>query len=169
MPQKSPQKPSQLIPALREGIGVVQMVIFKELRDHFLEKYPEREPANRAMLVGAIINKLFGMENPEEKFRQFNRENQAVIEQELIGFADKFPYLRKNITDALRIQVLCDSQEGEDSSAVLMQAKNFGILVEDRDIPLPSTFMTLIRMLGEQHGLTVAPVQINTEDDQIVQ
>lgn len=166
--EKSPRQ-SELINVLREGIGVVQMVIFKELRSSFATKYPERDVTERAMLVGAIINKLFGMENPEEKFQRFNQENQAAIEQEMIGFPQNFPHLLHRITDALRIQVLCDSQEGEDSTAVLEKAKDFGILIQDREIPLPSTFMTLIRQLGEEHGLTVAPVQINTEDDSLMQ
>ncbi len=166
--EKSPRK-SELIGVLREGIGVVQMVIFKELRSSFAQKYPERELTDRAMLVGAIINQLFGMENPEEKFRKFREDNRAAIEQELIGLPKNFPSLLNSITDALRIQVLCDSQEGEDSSAVLKQAEEFGILIKDREIPLPSTFMTLIRQLGEEHGLTIAPVQINSEDDTLVQ
>ena len=109
------------------------------------------------------------MENPEEKFQKFNQDNRATIEQELIGFAANFPALLHRLTDALRIQVLCDSQEGEDSAAVLEQAAKLGILIKDREIPLPSTFMTLIRQLGEEHGLTIAPVQINAEDDSLIQ
>ena len=169
MTEEKSKKQSELINVLREGIGVVQMVIFKELRSSFANKYPDRELTERAMLVGAIINKLFGMENPEEKFQKFNQENRAAIEQELIGFPQNFPKLLPRITDALRIQVLCDSQEGEDSTTVLEQAKEYGILIQDREIPLPSTFMTLIRQLGEEHGLTVAPVQISTADDTLVQ
>lgn len=169
MTEENSKKQSELINVLREGVAVVQMVIFKELRASFASKYPEREVTDRAMLVGAIINKLFGMENPEEKFQNFNRKNRAVIEQELIAFPQNLPTLLHRITDALRIQVLCDSQEGEDSTAILEQAKKFGILIEDREIPLPSTFITLIRQLGEDHELTVAPMQISTEDDTLVQ
>lgn len=169
MTEEKTIKQSELINVLREGIAVVQMVIFKELRSSFAAKYPEREVSDRAMLVGAVINKLYGTENPEEKFQKFNQKNQAVIEQELIGFPKNYPKLLNRITDSLRIQVLCDSQEGEDSTAVLEQASEFGILIQDREIPLPSTFMTLIRRLGEEHGLTVAPVQINAEDDSLIQ
>lgn len=163
------QQQSQLIQVLREGIGVVQMVIFKELRAHFNSNYPEWDVTKRAMLVGAIINKLFGQENPEEKFRKFNTENKAVIEQELLGLAQQFPQLRKHITDALRIHVLCDNQEGVDSTIVLHQAQELGLLDEDRDIPLPSSFMTIIRKLGEDHGLTIAPVEISEADDSLIQ
>ncbi|MDJ0623004.1 MAG: hypothetical protein QNJ17_08550 [Desulfocapsaceae bacterium] len=169
MTAESSQKKSALIQVLREGIGVVQMVIFKELRTSFAKKYRERDITSRSMLVGAIINKMFGMENPEPKFQKFNQENKAVIEQELIDLSRNHPDLLNRITDALRVQVLCDNQEGEDSTAVLQQAEEFGFLVKDREIPLPSTFMTLIRRLGEEHGLTVAPVQINTEDDSLIQ
>ena len=163
------QQQSQLIQVLREGIGVVQMVIFKELRTHFNTSYPDWDITRRAMLVGAIINKLFGQENPEEKFRTFNTENKAVIEQEMLGLAQHFPQLRKHITDALRVHVLCDNQEGVDSTTVLHQAQELGLLEEDRDIPLPSTFMTIIRELGEDHGLTIAPVEISEADDSLIQ
>lgn len=169
MTEESQEKQSQLVQSLREGIGVVQMVIFKELRDSFVEKYPERDVKNRAMLVGAIINQLFGMENPEERFQQFNRDNKATIEQELLGMKENHPHLLKSITDALRVQVLCDSQEGEDSTQVLLQANELGLLLKERETPLPSTFMTLIRRLGEKHGLTIAPQQITPEEDSLLQ
>ena len=169
MTAESSQKKSALIQVLREGIGVVQMVIFKELRTSFAEKYPDRDITSRSMLVGAIINRMFGMENPEAKFKKFSQDNKAVIEQELIDLPRNHPALLNRITDALRIQVLCDNQEGEDSTMVLQRAEEFGYLVKNREIPLPSTFMTLIRRLGEEHGLTIAPVQVNTEDDSLMQ
>lgn len=153
---------------MREGIGVVQMVIFKELRALFAEKYPERDVTNRSMLVGATINMLFDVENPEERFRNFKHDNAAVIEQELLGFAGQFPQLLPHITDALRILVLCDHQEGEDSTIVLHQAEELGMLMTDREVPLPSTFMTSIRVLGEEHGLTVAPMHITPEEDRLM-
>lgn len=169
MTEENSEKQSQLVEVLREGIGIVQMVLFKELRDLFAEKYPERDVTGRAMLVGAVINRVFGMENPEEKFQKFNKENQGLIEQEMLGLTEHFPQLTKNITDALRVQVLCDSREGQDSTRVLQQAETYGFLLKDRETPLPSTFMTVVRLLGEQHGLTVAPQQIHNEDDSLLQ
>ena len=168
MKDNSIQHDSQLIAVLREGIGVVQMVLFKELREFFTEKYPDKDITFRSMLIGAVINQLFGTINPEDKFTAFNRDNRALIEQELIGFAKQFPELRPCITDALRVQALCDSQTGEDSTAPLVHADELGILIKTREIPLPSIFMTLTRQLGEKHGLTIAPVQITPEQDNLV-
>ncbi len=37
--------------------------------------------------------------------------------------------------------------------------------MEERDIPLPSTFMTSVRELGKQHNLLIPPVQITPEQD----
>ncbi len=156
---------SELIAILREGVAVVQMVLFKELRSLFSTKHQDKDHINRSMLVGAIINKLFGTENPEAKFKKFNSKYHALIEQELLSIPEQLPQLRINITDALRVQTLCDNQEGEAETHILQQAEDLGILVKGREIPLPSTFMTLIRKLGEDHGLTVAPAQINSEDD----
>lgn len=162
--EKTLQK-SELITVLREGISVIQMVLFKELRTLFAVKHQEKDLTYRSMLAGAVINTLFGAENPEKKFQEFNRKNRAVIEQELLSLAEQLPQLLPRITDALRVQMLCDSQEGEDATQALQQAEELGILIKDRELPLPSTFMTLVRMLGEEHGLTIAPSQITPEDD----
>ncbi|MEE4241678.1 MAG: hypothetical protein V2I36_09430 [Desulfopila sp.] len=162
--EKERQQP-QLIKVLREGISLVQMILFKELGIFFAEKYPEKERTERSLLSGAIINSLFGVENPGEKFRTFKQRNHALIEQELIGFANNFQHLLPAVTDALRVQTLCDHQEGSLSPEVLQQAEELGILVSDREVPLPSTFMTQIRVLGEKHNLTIAPVQISPEED----
>ena len=43
-----------------------------------------------------------------------------------------------------------------------------GILVEEREVPLPSIFMTVVRLLGEEHNLIIPPVQITPEQDQMV-
>ncbi len=166
--EKNPEKKSQLIAALREGVAVVQMVLFKELKTILTRKFPEREEQFLSMLAGSITNELFGTRNPAEKFARFRKEQWGEIEQELLGLKDELPGLCPRITDALRIQVLCDHQEGEDSSRILVAAKEFGVLVEDREIPLPSTFMTLVRLLGEEHNLIIAPAQINPEDDGLV-
>lgn len=165
MTEEKPLQKSELTSVLREGVSVVQMVLFKELRTLFAVKHQEKEITYRSMLAGAVINKIFGLENPEEKFQKFNSENRAVIEQELLSLKEQVPQLQTNITDALRVQTLCDTQEGEDATEVLLQAEELGILITDRELPLPSTFMTLVRLLGEKHGLTIAPSQITPEDD----
>ncbi len=162
------QKKSQLITSLREGVAVVQMVFFKELRSQLSQKYPDKKTSYHSMLTGAIVNELFATQNPEAKFHLFRQENLGVIEQELIDLGKNLPEFRPNLTDALRVQTLCDQQEGGESSNVLLNAEELGILIKDRELPLPSTFMTRIRMLGEQHGLTIAPVQITEEDDTII-
>ncbi len=168
MSKNNPEKKSQLIAVLREGVAVVQMVLFKELKTVLARKYPEKEEQFLSMLTGSITNELFGTRNPAEKFAHFRKEQWGIIEQELLGLKDELPRLCPRITDALRIQVLCDHQEGEDSSQILVSAKEFGVLQEDREIPLPSTFMTLVRILGEEHNLIIAPVQISPEDDGLV-
>ncbi len=166
MPKETTESRSQLIPVLREGLSVIQMILFKEIRQGLACKYPSREPAFLSMLAGAVTNELFGSPNPEEKFVRFRQGNRGIIEQELLGIQTEKPELRAPLTDALRVQALCDSQEGigEDTVA-LIRADELGILIRDRDIPLPSTFMTMVRELGKQHNLIVPPAQISTEQD----
>ncbi|MDD3813054.1 MAG: hypothetical protein PHZ02_00285 [Desulfocapsaceae bacterium] len=157
---------SRLLPVLREGICVVQMVLFKELRSLLMNKHPGRDSLSISMLTGAITNELFGTLNMEEQFQDFRRTNRADIEQELLSLAQELPTLRAPLTDALRVQTLCDHMEDKDSAQLLKHATEIGLLIQEREIPLPSTFMTMARSLGDAHQLIIAPAEINQEEDQ---
>ncbi len=158
---------TQLIPVLREGLSVIQMIVFKEMRASLAGKYPDLTSADLSMLAGAIVSELLGDPNPEEKFVEFRKTNWGIIEQELLSIHTDKPGLCAPITDALRIQALCDSREDHgDDSALLARAYELGILLKGRDIPLPSSFMTLVRTLGKEHNLIVPPVQISSDLDQ---
>jgi hypothetical protein len=156
---KKPNKPeSRLIPALREGICVVQMVLFKELRSLLSRKYPKRDQPAIAMLSGAITNELFGSLNMEAKFQEFRLQHRADIEQELLCLARELPSLTAPLTDALRMQALCDTaqnnnQEDKESERLLTQAAEIGLLLQDRELPLPAGFMAMARSLGDSHHL----------------
>ena len=164
MPAETIRNNFQLLAALLEAVGVVQMVVFKEIRSCLVKKNPDAEVSRLSALAGAITNELFGTQNPESKFVRFRAENLGDIEQELLAMKEELPQLCADITDALRIQTLCDHQEGHDSSQTLVRAKELGLLLEDRDVPLPSSFMMLARALGEKHHIIIPPVRINPEE-----
>ena len=145
---------------------MVQMVLFKELRSLLTRKYPERNPLSISMLTGAITNELFGTLNEEKKFQEFRRENRATIAQELLSLSQELPTLTAPVTDALRMQTLCDTKEEKESRRVLNQAAEINLLMQERELPLPSTFMSMARSLGDAHHLIIAPVEISQEDDQ---
>ncbi len=154
-----------MVNALREGVSIVQMVLFKEVRINLQRKRPEMDKNHLGMLAGSITNEVFGTRNPEERFVRFYKENRGDIEQELLSIKDDLAPLCTFLTDALRIQTLCDHQEGTDSSETLVRAKQFDFLVEERDVPLPSSFMTSVRELGNRHNLLVPMVNISAEQD----
>lgn len=168
MSNESPEKKSQLLAVLREGISVVQMIVFKEVRTVLTTKFRDKDTKFHSMLAGAITNELFGTPNSEGRFLSFRDDHKATIEQELLSLKDDYPALLAPLTDALRVQSLCDHQDGLDGAAVLTRSKELGFLLLDRDVPLPSAFMTMIRMLGEQHDLIIPPVQINPEQDKMI-
>ncbi len=151
------QYESKLIPVLREGVDVIKMICFKKLKTHLPEKYPHMDSTYINYLAGAVINELFGSQNPAEPFAGFALENKFFIKLELKNMTSNFPEMRIPLTDALRVQFLCDYQEGIDSSHILTQAKQQGILVIDRDAPLPAKFMTLVRKLGNSFNLITQP------------
>ncbi len=157
---------SRLFAALREGICVMQMVLYKEVRALLGRKYPSRDPQLLAMLTGALTNELFGTLNREEKFVKFHQQNQADIEQELLSLARELPHLRAPLTDALRMQALCDNREEKDSVKILQQAADIGLLLSDREMPMPSSFLIKMRNLGNEHQLVMAPAQLSPEDEQ---
>lgn len=166
MSEQPTEKQSQLIGVLREGVSLVQMVFYKEVKDLLVSHYPDEDIKKLLMLAGAITNEVFGTPNPDPKFVAFRQEHRVLIEEELGGLATNLPQLCPYVTDALRVQTLCDKQESIEDPGVLQTAESLGILVNDRNVPLPSAFMTLVRGLGEQYQLIVAPVQISPEDDQ---
>lgn len=144
---------SKLIPVLREGVNVVKMILYKELKPYLTEKYPKCDPADIGRLTGAIINDLFGTPNTDERFMRFVNENRNRIDAEMKCIASGFEALRIPITDALRVQFLCDTQEGIGNEGILSRAREAGILLMDREVPLPKFFMTLVRRIGVAHQL----------------
>lgn len=145
----------RLIPILREGIHIIKMFIYKTIRPGLAERYADRDRIYVNRLTGAIINELFGTPNWEEPFLTFNRENESIIKRELQALADDYPALKIPLTDALRVQFICDSQEGGENAQILSQAKELELLLMDRDFPLPDQFMNLARSLGELSDLTL--------------
>lgn len=158
-------KDSRLIPILREGVAVVQMVFFKNLKPVIARKYPELDSSEQIMLTGAITNEIFGSHNKDAKFLQFHAKHRGAIEQELLAIKDELSQLIDPLADALRIQVLCDKQEEIDSSNILQLADSINLLPPDREVPMPSAFMETVRTLGALYKLIVPPVEIDTTEE----
>jgi hypothetical protein len=160
------KKDSRLIPILREGVAVIQMIFFKDLKPVITRKYPKLKSAEQTMLTGAITNEIFGSHNKDAKFLQFHAKHRGSIEQELLAIEDELPQLVNPVADALRIQVLCDKQEGIDSASILQLANSINILPPDREVPMPSVFMETVRTLGALYKLIVPPIVIDTTEEQ---
>ncbi len=142
-----------LTPVLRQAVDVFKMILFKELKVQLTERHAEATAAHIVQLAGATLNALFGVVNDEEPHVGFAREFDTDIQQALGDIAEDHAELRIPLTDALRIQFLCDSEDGIDSEHILARADELGILIKDRDTPLPKTFMHLARVLGIAHGI----------------
>ena len=121
------------------------------------EKHPDHENAFIAKLAGALINAIFGAPTHEEPFAFFARNHATLIAHEKTKVGEMLAELRIPLTDALRIQSLCDHQEGQGSTATLQQAQELGILLTDRDLPLPHRFIEQVRRLGSTFGLLLPP------------
>jgi hypothetical protein len=150
----------KFIPSLREGVEVVKMIFFKKLKDYLVSEYPGEEKIYYGMLAGAIINELFGIENSDPKFVDFARANRERINDEFSRLGRQFADLRILLTDALRIHFLCNHQEGlvDGNEEILAGARDCGILLTERDVPLPKGFMQLVYQVGKSYGLIVPQV-----------
>ncbi len=147
---------SRLLPILREGVEVVKMVLYLRLKEELAAKYPDLEHAALPRLAGAVLNELFGTVNPDPACAAFRELHLDRIEQTLAAMPQTMTSLCIPISDALRITVLCDHQEcGMDSTAILARARDLGILLVERELPLPHRFLDLVRRLGKAHGLIV--------------
>jgi hypothetical protein len=148
---------SRLVPIMRGGVDVIKMIFFRKLKDHLSVTYKEKDANYISMLSGAVLNDLFGTPNEQEPFASFGVENKKEIQETLEGVSENFEEMRIPLTDALRIQFLCDSQEGHDSTETLSRAAELGILLKERDVPLPKNFLELVRRLGSAFGLITRP------------
>lgn len=142
------QLESKLVPIMREGIDIIKMIFFKKLKVYIALKHPDRDPSYIGKLAGAVINDLFGTPNSEFTVARFAKENRSYIDEMLGKIPVEFQEMRIPLTDALRVQFLCDHQDGIDSSSILSRARDLGILILDREVPLPAQFMNLVRKLG---------------------
>ena len=145
----------EFIPSLREGVDIIRMIFFKNMKECLVKKYSAEDKAYPGMLAGAIMNELFGTQNPDKSFSAFAEVNKERIQQELELAGDRFPDLRIPLTDALRIHFLCNYQEGidDDNEQILKNARDYGILIEERDVPFPKGFMELVHRIGVSYGL----------------
>lgn len=142
---------SRIIPVMREAVALVQLVLFGELKKSIKQRFQDWQDRDQKWLVGAVVNNLFGSSVSDSEITAFAKNNRELIEDELRGLAERFPDLLPYLTDALRMQTLCDEQEGVNSLPTLLMARALGILKEERALPMPSTFMIFVRKLGAQH------------------
>ncbi len=149
---------SRIIPVMREAVFMVQMILFRTLKEDIAGRYSDWPGPHHTRLAGAVVNNLFGSHPSDPEVAEFARRNRELVEEELRGLAERCSHLAPHLTDALRMQTICDNQEGIHSIPSLLMARALGILQEERPLPLPSTFMTTVRQLAAEHGL-VEPMQ----------
>jgi hypothetical protein len=149
---------NKVLPVMREAIVMVQMILFKVLRQSVQDRYCNQSETYHAHLAGAVLNNLFGTQAVDEAVTVFAAANRELVERELRELASWCAPLLPLLTDALRMKTICDNQEGIHSIPSLLMAKALGLLVEDRSLPLPSTFMIQVRTLAASHGL-IEPMQ----------
>jgi hypothetical protein len=158
MAEEKTEFDNKLIPVLREGVEVVKMILFVKLKGYVQENYPALPRELQSRIVGAVLNDICGNLNPDPAFEQFAQEHRVRIEKIIAEIPSAFAELLIPLTDALRTSVLCDYQEGlGDTSALLAKAQERGLLLVDRDLPMPHRFIELVRRLGASYGLVVAP------------
>lgn len=144
---------NRVVPVMREAVAVVQLLLFTVVKNEFAARYIQWPPEDVRRLAGCVVSDLFATPAADRESAGFAAENRELVEEELRGLASRVPDLLPLLTDALRMQVMCDHQEGINSLPTLLRARALGILQEERSLPLPSTFMLAVRRLGVEHGL----------------
>lgn len=161
MPEKkeaSPEFESRLLPILREAVDIVKMLFFKRIKETLASRYPERESSELGKVAGAVINELFGVVNPDPVVTAFREKNQGPVDETLSAVPEFIGELQIPLSDALRMHVLCDFQEDNvDNSTLLARAGELGILLLERDLPMPHSFLDMVRRVGKAYGLILPP------------
>ena len=140
-----------LIPILREGIEVIKMVLFQELKSLSLLREGNATDVN--LLTAAVVNDLFNVKPSETVSETASTVNREVVEEIYLRITKDLDHLRIPLTDALRIQYFCDRHEGVDSVSVLERAEKQGILIATREVPLPGAFLSIVRSFGRAYGI----------------
>ncbi|CAK8715220.1 hypothetical protein H206_02080 [Candidatus Electrothrix aarhusensis] len=172
--EAAPTFDSKLIPVMREAITTVQMILFQRLKDSIFQRssegseYSGQSEEDNIRLAGAVVNNLYGSDALDPQVNLFACNHRELIEEELHGIRSRVAELIPHITDSLRMQTLCDNHEGIHSIPCLLLAKELGLLDEERELPLPSTFMLSVRKLGAESGLvkpmTSAPPPLTKQE-----
>ncbi|MCI5165960.1 MAG: hypothetical protein D3903_07655, partial [Candidatus Electrothrix sp. GM3_4] len=160
--EAAPAFDSKIIPVMREAITTVQMILFQRLKENISQRYSKDSGGSehskyskedRIRLTGAVVNNLYGNDAVDPQVNLFAGNHRELIEEELRGLSNQVAELIPHITDSLRMQTLCDNHEGIHSIPCLLLAKELGLLNEERELPMPSTFMLSVRTLGAESGL----------------
>ena len=151
--EAAPAFDAKIIPVMREAIATVQMILFQRLKDNISQRYSDHSEENNIRLAGAVVNNLYGSDALDPQVNLFARNHRELIEEELRELSLRLVELIPHITDSLRMQTLCDNHEGIHSIPCLLLAKELGLLDEERELPMPSTFMLSVRKLGAESGL----------------
>lgn len=149
---------NRVIPVMREAVETVRLVLFKELRPLLAAKLTAWPSEEIGRLAAAMVNDLYGTPNREADLAAFAERRRELIEAELHDLGNTCPDLLPLLTDSLRMQTICDEQQGINSIPTLLRAQAFGSLIEERVLPMPSTFMIAVRKLGAAHGILASPL-----------
>lgn len=152
---------SRLLPILLEGIEVNKMVLYRKLAAFISPRHPEQPPAFPGQLAGAVINDLFASPTDlPEPVAAFITAHRELIDLERQAFTNEAPELRIVLTDTLRMQTICDLMAGLPDPELLQRAESAGILLTEREMPLPHTFIDMARRLGTANGLLTPPAPL---------
>lgn len=144
---------NRVLPVMREAVAAVQLVLFTQLKKEYSARYGEWPQEAVRRLAGCVVSDLFASPVVDPQAARFAVEHRDQVEEELRSLPSRVPDMLPLLTDALRMQVMCDHEQGLNSLSTLLRARALGILQEDLPLPLPSTFMLAVRRLGEEHGL----------------
>ena len=147
---------SRVVPIMREAVEMVKLICYARLRPQLDSRHPQMTADERSLLAGAVVNQLFGTPNPETRFVRFAAARAQQIAAELQGIPRHLGELSILITDALRVQYVCDRIEGREAPEPLRQADRLKILVREREAPMPARFLHLVRTIGAADGLLAA-------------
>lgn len=149
---------NRLLPILQECIEITKMVLFRKFKAFSGQRQPEQPAAFHAQLAGAVLNDLFASPpDLPEPVAAFMTANRQLISQEQQAFASEQPEMRIVLTDTLRMQTICDLMAGQPDPGILQRAEGTGILLSEREMPLPNSFIDMARRLGKANGLLTPP------------
>ena len=135
----------RLIKKMNTYVIIVKMAMWENLSEEFSKNLQNRQAK---LLAGAVVNKLFGEEAPNQEVKNFTKENQEKINNTLLKIKNNRELCeiitQTNKTNYIVSQYFRNNKENKPDFVNREKLKELGIWVSGLGAPNPKTYPQMV-------------------------